>query len=67
MKCKRCVWGTRLTPKKVYCLFPSCVKDKNKKVIDNANKTKEAVPPTRLSRANRQKVLPHSPKEARAR
>ena len=58
MKCKKCIWGTWLSPKKVYCLFPSCVKE----VKSNATKTKEALQVSRLSRTNRRKLLPRSPK-----
>ena len=30
-KCRKCVWGTWLTPNMVYCMFPSCFKDKEVK------------------------------------
>lgn len=58
MKCKKCVWGTWLSPKKVYCLFPSCVKEVKK----DAKKTKEALQVPRLQRTNRRKLLPSSSK-----
>lgn len=24
-KCSKCVWGTKIDVKKVYCLFPNCI------------------------------------------
>jgi len=43
MRCKKCIWGSSIAPKKVYCLFTSCVK----KVKTNAQKTQEALLPPR--------------------
>lgn len=49
-KCKEeCIWGTWYASNKVYCPFPFCVKE----VKHDAKETKEALQPSRLSRANR--------------
>ncbi|MCL0028345.1 hypothetical protein M1M88_01350 [Peptococcaceae bacterium] len=57
MKCKKCPWGTWLTPKKVYCMFPVCFKEKIKKEKSYAKKTKAYVQLPRLPRTDGRKVL----------
>ena len=52
-KCRKCVWGTWLTPNMVYCMFPSCFKE----VKEDAKETKEALQAPRLSRANGRELL----------
>ena len=54
-KCKKCVWGTWLSPNMVYCMFPSCFKDKE--VKEDAKETKEALKVSRMPRANRGELL----------
>lgn len=48
MKCKKCMWGTWLSDKKVVCMFPICLKE----VKPSAKKTKEAMCSFQLPRVN---------------
>jgi|LSQX01.1.fsa_nt_gb hypothetical protein len=54
-KCKYCVWGTRCTPNKVLCMFPSCFKAIE--VKRDAKETIKTLQTSRLSGADRRKVL----------
>ncbi|WP_162138501.1 hypothetical protein [Caldisalinibacter kiritimatiensis] len=56
-KCKKCLWGTWLTPKKVYCMFPVCFKEKTAKEKSYAKKTKAHVQLPRLPRTDARKIL----------
>ena len=56
-KCKGCLWGTRVTHRKVLCMFPSCVKDKGLGVTTRAEETETTVPSSRVPEAFRRKLL----------
>lgn len=56
-KCKGCLWGTRVTHRKVLCMFPSCVRDKGLEVTKRAEETETTVPPSRVPEAFRWKLL----------
>lgn len=36
-KCKHCVWGTQVSEKRIFCMYPECVKEGG---AANANQTK---------------------------
>lgn len=48
MKCKKCIWGTWISPKKVYCMFPVCFKEKTDKENSYAKKTTKTMLTSRM-------------------
>lgn len=56
-KCDGCLWGTRVTHRKVLCMFPNCVKDKGLGVTMRAEETETTVPSSRVPEAFRRKLL----------
>lgn len=56
-KCDGCLWGTRVTHRKVLCMFSDCVKDKGLGVTTRAEETETTVPPSRVPEAFRRKLL----------
>lgn len=59
MKCIGCIWSTRISAKKMFCLFPKCVKERMKA---DAEEAKETVQLSRMPGAGSRKVLRNTSK-----